>query len=133
MMKAFEIQIVHNRMKSFMDNPLPTLVVTFLLVELTFGLPDLYSRPLSSIGMTIVSLPFTLFLIFAWNFSLKCGIGFPSSSFVSLPKILYYLLVRYSFFIYFYYFFATWAEITKQPKNKQITFHRGDFIYNRFL
>jgi hypothetical protein len=30
-------------------------------------------------------------------------------------------------------FWAVWAEITNQPKSKQITFHRGDFMYHRFL
>jgi hypothetical protein len=28
---------------------------------------------------------------------------------------------------------ATWVEITNQPKSKQITFHKGDFMYHRFL
>ncbi len=30
-------------------------------------------------------------------------------------------------------YWAAWAEITNQPKSKQITFHRGDFMYHRFL
>jgi hypothetical protein len=30
-------------------------------------------------------------------------------------------------------FLAAWAEITNQPKSKQITFHRGDFMYHGFL
>jgi hypothetical protein len=30
-------------------------------------------------------------------------------------------------------FLATWAEITNQPKSKQITFHRGDFMYHIFF
>jgi hypothetical protein len=30
-------------------------------------------------------------------------------------------------------FLTTWAEITNLPKSKQITFHRGDFMYHRFI
>jgi hypothetical protein len=30
-------------------------------------------------------------------------------------------------------FLAARAEITNQPKSKEITFHRGGFIYHRFL
>ncbi len=29
-------------------------------------------------------------------------------------------------------FLAAWAEITNKPKSKQITFHRGDYMYHRF-
>ncbi len=28
--------------------------------------------------------------------------------------------------------FYAWAEITNKPKSKQITFHRGDYMYHRF-
>ncbi len=31
------------------------------------------------------------------------------------------------------FFFATWAEKTNKPKNKQISFHRGRSMYHRFL
>jgi hypothetical protein len=30
-------------------------------------------------------------------------------------------------------FLAAWAEVTNQPKGKQIAFHRGDFEYHRLL
>jgi hypothetical protein len=32
-----------------------------------------------------------------------------------------------------FFFLAAWAEITNKPKNKQIAFHRGDYMYHRFL
>jgi hypothetical protein len=48
---------------------------------------------------------------------------------------MYSLLIRYSFILgsQSVDFLATWAEITIQPRSKQVTFYRGDFMYHRFL
>jgi hypothetical protein len=53
----------------------------------------------------------------------------------NLSEKKYFLLVRYCLYwaIKMLIFWAAWAEITNQPKNKQMTSHRGDFMYHKFL